>query len=85
MTMVQLVYRFVSDREFANRFQQNPQAALAEAGLSLNELELQAATTVLQQRSYCTHLSSPEKITPLEMAWPRPFCPYKMPSTVSPR
>ena len=85
MTMVQLVYRFVSDREFADRFQQNPQAALAEVSLSLNEMELQAATAVLQQRAHCARLFSPREITPLETAWPRPFGPYKTPSTVSPR
>jgi hypothetical protein len=49
MSLTNLIHRIASDQSFANRFAQDPAAALASAGLDLSEEERRALQTLLSR------------------------------------
>ena len=73
MTLEEVVYRMVSDADFAAEMQREPRATLAAAGLTLDEPELAALQAVLHRPAQWTELCARSEAGPMPPWWDASF------------
>lgn len=72
MALADIVHRIATDAAFAARIQCDPAAALAAAGMTLDEKEIAAVLAVMHGKAHWQDLCSPARFTPEEASWDIP-------------
>lgn len=70
MSFAHIIHRIATDAFFADIIQDQPEMALANAGLSLDPADLELLLTVLRRRADWKDLCSVDSMSPPSLPWP---------------